>query len=256
MKNKCLLVLTLVLASIVVTSCSAQNRPSADTFKQVLNQKLQALRPTGWTERNVLFQSVKAGGSSGGSYQFQVTALVRDYGPGYPANRYYGNTCVRRFDNAQFTLYRDAFGKWAIDGALTPPMDTQTCKNNPAAGVSSIPASSLSGSPAPEGDPSAGAKPADTGKIATGQYECWAFSSARPALNFKITSGSNYTGSDGSAGSYTFNPSDGSLTFKGGFLPGAVPAGYHWVYHVPGGRPTASLRNAGNSEVSFCQWVR
>src|SRR5665811_101010 len=58
MKNKCLLVLTLVLASIVVTSCSAQNRPSADTFKQVLNQKLQALRPTGWTERNVLLSLI------------------------------------------------------------------------------------------------------------------------------------------------------------------------------------------------------
>ena len=108
----------------------------------------------------------------------------------------------------------------------------------------------------PAGEPSAVAKPADAGKVATGQYECWAFTSARPALNFKIASGSNYTGSDGSSGSYTLNPSNGSLIFKGGFLPSAVPAGYHRVYYVPSGRPTASLRNAGNTEVSFCQWVR
>jgi hypothetical protein len=75
-------------------------------------------------------------------------------------------------------------------------------------------------------------------------------------LNFRVTSGSSYTGSDGNSGKYSYDPGSGRLTFKSGFLAGAVPDGYHWAYHSPGGRPTASLRNAGNSEVSFCQWVR
>ena len=92
--------------------------------------------------------------------------------------------------------------------------------------------------------------------IPVGQYECWAFSSARMMLNFKITSGSSYTGSDGNSGRYSYDSGSDRLTFNNGFLAGAVPAKYHWVYHVPGGRPTASLRNAGNTEVSFCQWMR
>ena len=92
--------------------------------------------------------------------------------------------------------------------------------------------------------------------IREGQYACWAFSSARMMLNFRITSASSYTGSDGNSGKYFYDPGNGRLTFKSGFLAGAVPDGYHWLYHSPGGRPTASLRNAGNTEVSFCQWMR
>ena len=75
--------------------------PSVDTLKQVLNKRLQSLRPDGMTERNVLFQEVRAGSPAPGSYPFQVTAVIRDYGPGYPANRYYGETCVSRLEKVE-----------------------------------------------------------------------------------------------------------------------------------------------------------
>ena len=39
--------------------------PAVDTLKQVLNQRLQKLRPDGFTERNVLFENVRAGKGSG-----------------------------------------------------------------------------------------------------------------------------------------------------------------------------------------------
>jgi hypothetical protein len=92
--------------------------------------------------------------------------------------------------------------------------------------------------------------------IREGHYECWSSGSPRPMLDFKVTSGSSYTGSDGSSGKYSYDPGSNRLTFKDGFLDGAVPDGYHWVYHVPSGRPTASLRNSGNSEVSYCEWAK
>ena len=113
-----------------------------------------------------------------------------------------------------------------------------------------------SSSPTGGGGSSTSATSATGPGIREGQYECWAFSSARMMLNFRITSGSSYTGHDGNTGSYSYDPGSGRLTFKSGFLAGAVPDGYHWLYHSPGGRPTASLRNAGNTEVSFCQWMR
>ncbi len=115
----------------------------------------------------------------------------------------------------------------------------------------------IGGSPSSSSPGSGGSSSTATGPgIREGQYECWSFSSARMMLNFRVTSGSSYTGSDGNSGKYSYDPGSGRLTFKSGFLAGAVPDGYHWAYHSPGGRPTASLRNAGNSEVSFCQWVR
>ena len=247
--------LALAFALAASLACSAQGGPTSDEFKQVLNKKLQALLPTGMTERNVLFQDLKAGAKNGGTYLFMVTALVRDYGPGYPPNHYYGSTCVQRFENAQFSMYRNGFGQWDIDGALNPPAATGQCKDNPAEGVSSMPVSSLNGTLAPTGEPAA-ATSTDAGSIKAGQYACWASSTPQSGLNFKITSSSSYIGSDSKPGSYTLDSGTGQVTFKSGSLAGAMSAGYHWTYDIPGGRPTASLRDAGNREVLYCQWVR
>src|ERR1700682_1688652 len=144
--------LTLMFTALAGIAAPA---PTADTLKQVLNKRLLSLRPDGMTERSVLFQVVRPGASSGGFYPFQVTALIRDYGPGYPANRYYGTTCIGHLDKVEFTLSRDNYGDWQAEGAMTPPMATNECKPNPAAGVSSIPLSTLSGSAAPAGQPAA-----------------------------------------------------------------------------------------------------
>ena len=63
-------------------------------MKQALTKRLAELKPDGMTERNVLFQSVVAGKGMDGTYPFKVTMTIRDYGAGYPANRYFGETCV------------------------------------------------------------------------------------------------------------------------------------------------------------------
>ncbi len=236
-------------------SLSAQN-PSPDVLKQVLTKRLLALKPDGMTERQVLFQEVRAGTATGGEYPFQVTAAIRDYGPGYPANRYYGQTCVGHFDKVRFALHRDEFGEWTVEGAMTPPLATRECKPNPSAGVSSIPVSALAGTPAPAGSPAAAPVTPQASGVSMGSYECWGNGSARMLLNFSIRSASQYTGSDGKPGSYSYDPSSGRISFRGGALDGVMPQGFYAIYHQPNGVPTVSFRSPGGSEASFCQRAR
>jgi hypothetical protein len=210
---------TTALISATVLSAQA---PTVDMLKQVLNQRLQKLRPDGSTERNVLFQEVRAGNASGGDYPFQVTALVRDYGPGYPANRFYGETCVGRMDKRVFRMSRDDFGQWKVEGAMTithgPDMQ---CKPNPSAGVSSIPLSSLQGAAAPEGTPPpAPAASQGSSALATGEYACYG-SGGRLliGLGFKVIANGKYTDLDRkSTGAFTVQGS--TITFHGGSLDG------------------------------------
>jgi hypothetical protein len=215
------------------------------------------------TERTVLYQDVRAGNSTPGSYPFQVTAVLHDYGPGYPKNHYYGQTCVSHLDKVTFTLSRNEFNEWDVQGAMTPPMSTQQCKPNTADGVASIPLSTLTGTQAPAGNPApapAAAKPAGSvaaaGAPKMGSYECWANGQARMLLNFSFTSGSQYTGSDGKAGSYSIDVNTARIKFKGGALDGVMPDGFYAIYHIAQGRPTVSFMGPSGSEASFCQWVR
>lgn len=182
--------LVLLAASLTAVSHAAQPAPSADILKHALTKKLQKLTPAGMTERQVLFQEVRAGTPTGASYPFQVTAVLRDYGPGYPANRFYGTTCVNHFDKARFALFRNEFGEWDVEGAMTPPLATQDCKPNPSGGVSAIPLSTLTGAAAPAGNPPPAPAPANPGGtqgsgggVAPGRYECWANGQARLLLN-------------------------------------------------------------------------
>lgn len=252
----------LTLAPFAPSHLEAAAAPTADTLKQVLTKRLKSLRPSGMTERDVLFQEVRAGRADGGTYPFQVTALIRDYGPGYPANRYYGETCVGHLDKVRFVLVTDDFGDWKVEGAMTPPMETHQCKKNPAAGATSIPLASLEGTPAPAGAIPAAAAPAAVGgqsavsKVAQGSYECWANGSARMLLNFSIAGGTQYKGSDGKTGAYVYDAKTGRIIFKGGALDGALPDGFYAVYHEPKGRPTVSFRSPRGSEASFCEKVR
>src|ERR1035437_4906555 len=90
--------------------------------------------------------------------------------------------------------------------------------------------------------PMARSQPAGPAKVAPGSYECWANGRARMLLNFTIKSATQYTGSDGKPGSYSY-ASNGRLTFKGGSLDGAMPEGYTTIYHEPKGLPTVSFRS-------------
>ena len=223
-----------ILLSLFAIACSsflamAAEAPSADTLKQVLEQHLQKLRPAGTTERNVLFQEVRAGTG----FWFQVTLTIRDYGPGYPANHYYGETCVGHMEKEPFELRRDPFGGWQVEGRMTvTTSDGKKCKPNPSEGVSSIPLASLTGSPAPTG-PAAAANPEGTGNKPAGKdgahasvtaksYDCVISIDAtlQTVPGFTIKAGGRYMDADGKNGTYSFDPAQSLVTFHGGSMDG------------------------------------
>lgn len=222
---------------------------TADTAKQILDKRWQSLRPVGFTERNVLFQSVRALGPN----RFSVTAAVRDYGPGYPPNHFYGSTCVGHFDDAVFSFRFDG-ANWQADGAFTAASGKTLCQNNPAAGVSSQPLASLQGASAPAGQIAAGPAPVKSGGMVEGSYECWNFNQARAGLNFAVRSGGRYTDSEGTAGTFSLNAGNQQVLFKGGLLSVLAGDGFQAIYHEPKGTPTLSIRSVkSGAEVSFCE---
>lgn len=241
----------------------ASGGPTVEAFKQAIERKFQKLRPDGTTERNVLFQDVKAGKSDGREFPFRATIIIRDYGPGYPANRYFGQTCVGRFEDEDYMMKADAFGGWELQGRMTPNLSTNRCQNNPSAGVSSIPLASLTGTPAPRAGATGTAPQAapaaplaaggGSGSVEPGAYECWSSNRANLTLNFTIRGPGQYTGFDGKPGTFTMDAGSGRMTFKGGFLDGAIPRGYTPVYGKPHGHPTVSIRNKDGSETAFCE---
>ena len=242
---------TVLLLGCGATSLApAASAPSIETAKQVLDQKWQKLKPDGMTERNVLFQDVRAGAVNAGSYPFRVTAIIRDYGPGYPRNGYYGETCVARIEGETYTLWAGATG-WQVDGRMTPDLSAKKCQKNPVAGVSSMPLQTLPGTPAPSG-PIASAGPQRSGGLVEGPYTCWSNGQSRPLLNFTIRGSGQYVGADGSAGTFTFDPASSRVTFKGGPL-GDLGHGFSTIYYEPQGRPTVSIRGASGAEAAFCQ---
>ena len=73
----------------LVAACASSDAPTIDTFKQVFIRSMMALKPMGMAERNVLFEDVKPVAQVNGRYTFQVSGSVRDYGTGYPPNKYW-----------------------------------------------------------------------------------------------------------------------------------------------------------------------
>ena len=240
-------VIPLSLFAIACSSCLAMaaDAPRVDILKQELDRKLQTLRPVGFTERNVLFQEVRAGTPHAGKYPFQVTVTIRDYGPGHPANQYYGETCVGHMDKEPFELSHDAFGGWQVDGRMTVTMsDGRKCKPNPSAGASSIPLASLTGSPAPAGAAAAatpggtGNKPAGKdgahGSVTAKSYDC-VFSmdaSLQTVPGFTIKAGGRYMDAEGKNGTYTFDPAQSLITFHGGSMDGNAASYDGRVIHI------------------------
>ncbi len=239
------------MAVLLGLACLAQAAaPNVETAKQVLTKRWMDLRPDWAAERNVLFEDVRALGHTTSSWTFEVTATVRDYGRGYPPNRYYGQTCVGRFDNIQFSIWTDGV-QWKADGMFTAP--STKCHENPAANVSSIPVQTLRGTPTGGAPVVAPPAPERSGGVVEGQYECWSNGQARGLLNFTIVAGGRYLDSSGKPGSFAFSPANSRITFRGGVWGGGVPAGYYSIYYEPQGRPTVSIRSQGGSEVAFCQ---
>jgi hypothetical protein len=226
--------------------------PTSDAVQQTLTQRLMALKPSSAAERNVVFQALRPGHMDGGTFKFRATVLVRDYDRGYPANRYYGRTCVGKLDG-EFTMSPNGAGGWIVEGAITPSMDQTTCQPNPSDGVSSIPLSTLQGTVAKAGAPPAPALTA-AGAVRLGSYECWANGEARMLMNFRIASTTQYVDSEGKSGTYAVN--GGRIAFRGGLLDGVMPAGFYATYEMVQGRPKVSFRNSGGSEVQYCEWTK
>ena len=255
-----LLVFVAVVSCGAAASADAQRKDpasSVDVFKQAIEQRLLKLRPDGSTERQVIFQSVTPGRSAG---NFRATLSIRDYGPGYPKNRYYGETCVGVLTDEPYTMSPDPAGGWHVEGRMTPDLRDRTCKPNPSDGVSSIPLSTVAGTRAASGPiagpaPAAPAAPAaaGTGALATGAYTCWANGEGRGIMNFTVTGSGRYTGSDGAAGAFTYNAATTRVTFTSGALAGVMPDGFYAVYHLAQGRPTVSFMSARGAEAVFCQ---
>lgn len=91
------------------------------------------------------------------------------------------------------------------------------------------------------------------GEIEAGEYECWANGQSRQLMNFTASGGSKYKGSDGSTGTYSFDPASSRITFNGGSLDGIMPDGFYSVYAVTGGIPQVSFISARGAEAAFCQ---
>lgn len=217
----------LVAIVLIAPACAAEAQPSTEQFKQVFEAQLQKLTPTGVTERTVLFQEVRPGKATAGVHSFQVTALIHDYGPGYPANRYYGQTCVGKMDKWPFDLRKDDFGDWLVQGRMT--VTNSECKDNPSHGVSAMPVSGLPGQPAkksvaaaPAGQPKqAAASPAGR-PVPLGEYACYGVGSRLMAgMGFLLKPGGKYTDVDGErGGTYAYDAAGATVTFKSGFLDG------------------------------------
>jgi hypothetical protein len=232
--------------------------PTGATLERLLTRRLQQLKPDGMTERDVLFQSVRAESAGGGSYPYRVTLLVRDYGPGYPANHFYGETCVARFEAQLFTLEPDGAGGWSVAGRMTPDLARRTCTRNPSAGVSSVPLAGLSGASAADGPveapPGTPAEAPGAGDgVAAGAYACWANGEARPLMNFSVRGDGRYVGADGQSGAFRLDPATRRITFTGGALDGVLPPGFSAVYHIAQGRPAVSFRGRTGAEAAFCE---
>jgi hypothetical protein len=197
--------------------------PSVELFKQKLNAQLQLLKPVGYTVRTVLFQDVRPGKQDGAYFPFQVTAVIHDYGPGYPRNAFYGATCVGKMDKVKFDMRADAFGEWIVEGAMTPAI--HECKDNPSEGVSSMPLAGLTGRQAQAASASDPAKkPASTGTagLYVGAYSCYdAGNQMMAGMDFRMAAGGKYTDGDGKrGGTYAYKASESTVSFRGGFMDG------------------------------------
>ncbi|MGZ8375644.1 MAG: hypothetical protein ACXWZS_02660 [Gemmatirosa sp.] len=226
--RRLLVALTSFASAALAPLPATAQAPSVDAFKQAFTRELMALRPTGFTERNVLFETVQPGRPSGDSYPFLVTAVIRDYGPGYPANRYYGQTCVGRMDRWRFEMNRDDFGEWRVQGRMTVTSDgARQCVDNPSAGASSQPLATLPGQPAGGGDQSVPVTrtvtPAATANAPSiGEWACYG-TGGRRLLGFTLQRGGAYLDGDGArAGTWVHDASAGTVTFRGGAMDGQV----------------------------------
>jgi hypothetical protein len=214
------LALAATLLGVFPAAAVAQN-PTTAQFEQVFEAQMQKLKPQGFTVRTILFENVRAAAPAGGYYPFFITASVHDYGPGYPANHYYGETCVGRMDNWTFDLLQDPSGRWIVQGRMTA--SPSTCKNNPSEGVSAIPLGTIPGRPAITSAVIPATKPI-AAKLYLGEWACYGTGGRLMAgMGFVLDRSGKYHDTQGArGGSYAYNAGSSTINFRGGFLSGQI----------------------------------
>ncbi|MBI3147833.1 MAG: hypothetical protein HYZ17_04895 [Betaproteobacteria bacterium] len=211
---------------VAASGCGSAAGPGAEDLKRALEAQLQKLRPQGFQERTVLYQEITPSGSSDGRYQFKVSLTLHDYGKGYPANRYWGQTCVGKMDKWPFDLVPDGSGGWLAQGRLT--ISDRVCKDNPAEGKSAMPLAGLVGKPlgvsAAPATKSTTAGTGTGGGSPQGEWACFGSGGRLMAgMGFVLKPGGKYTDSDGGrGGSYRHDAALATLSFRGGFLDGQI----------------------------------
>ncbi len=155
------------------SAMAGHDQPTLEEASQALDRAWIKLTPDGMTERNVLFESIEAGQPNGETYPFRVTVTTRDYGPGYPPNGYFGQTCVTKIPAEAYRLSRDAFGDWQVQGRMNVFDPGDRCEDNPAESATSIPLDSLPGQPA-SATPAAAPRALlpEERSVVTGEWSC------------------------------------------------------------------------------------
>ena len=217
-------VLTLAFLTLILLR-PAMAAPTAANARQALHAQLQKLKPIGVTRRTILFETVTPGTPTGGYFPFIVTATIHDYGPGYPANGFFGETCVGKMDRWKFDLLDNGAGGWVAQGRMT--VSGSVCKKNPAEGVSAVAVETLPGKPAEQGAmgtpaPTVRKEQGAAGNLYVGEYACYGTGSRLMAgMGFRLLAGNTYMDLDGKrGGSYRYDAGSAAISFSGGFLDG------------------------------------
>ncbi len=201
---------------------AGHDQPTLEEAAQALDKAWIKLTPDGMTERNVLFESIEAGQPNGETYPFRVTVTIRDYGPGYPPNSYFGQTCVTKIPAEPYRLTRDAFGDWQVQGRMNVFAPGDRCEENPAEGATSIALDSLPGEPAsatPAAAPRALAP--EERAVVTGDWSC--SGNGQVLFGFALDPDGSYRDGDGNpAGSFAFDPMAATISFTGGPFDGRI----------------------------------
>lgn len=216
---------------LLLSSCNNSNAQAGNVeqFKKAFYKRMMELLPAGFEKRIVKFVSVTQGSTTSGIQNFKVTAYIHDYDEGYAPNSYWGQTCVSKVDALPYTMQKDAYGDWLVQGRFTMTGANEKCENNTAQGVASL---SIESVPGTIYNPSATttartetktpAVKAANGQLYVGEYACYGYGNRIMAgMGFTLLNGGRYYDLDKQrGGSYVYNAAAGTIDFRGGFLSG------------------------------------
>ncbi len=165
---------------------------------------------------------VTPGKTKSGTTSYKVTAFIHDVDNGYPPNSYFGQTCVGKMEAWPFTMHKDDFGEWVVQGAFT--VTNNECKTNTAEGSESISLDALPGAVYVAGNatPSVRSTTVKKPTLYVGEYAAYGTGGRIMAgMGMTLLPGNKYYDLDkGRGGTYSYNEQAGTISFSGGFLTG------------------------------------